>query len=144
MKYLLLLTLGLTLSLSACSQNPKPIHYGTDLCDFCKMTIVDKQHAAEIVTLKGKALKFDAAECMVNYINRQDPATRYAHILVNDFNDPGVLLDAQTATFLVSDAIPSPMGANLSAFKTAEAANSLVQSKGGQTFTWDAIKKELQ
>jgi copper chaperone NosL len=31
------------------------------------MTIVDKVHAAEIVTKKGKVCKFDATECMINY-----------------------------------------------------------------------------
>ena len=42
--------------LMACSQEPKPIEYGTDACHFCRMTIVDKVHGAEIVTDKGKVI----------------------------------------------------------------------------------------
>ena len=40
---LLLLTTG-------CKVEPKPIAYGKEGCHFCSMTIVDQQHAAQIVT----------------------------------------------------------------------------------------------
>ena len=36
------------------------------------MTIVDKVHAAEIVTQKGKVYKFDATECMINFMDEFD------------------------------------------------------------------------
>lgn len=39
------------------------------------MTIVDKQHAAQVVTKKGKAYSFDAIECMVHYSEKMDPST---------------------------------------------------------------------
>ncbi|MCB0620489.1 MAG: hypothetical protein KDC41_17650, partial [Saprospiraceae bacterium] len=48
----------------ACRPAPQPIEYGSDLCDYCKMTIVDRQHAAEAVTGKGRAYRFDAIECL--------------------------------------------------------------------------------
>ena len=50
--------IGVITMLLACSVEPKPINYGRDACHFCKMTIVDNQHAAEIITLKGKAFKY--------------------------------------------------------------------------------------
>ena len=56
----------LFLSLAACTVAPVPINFGSDGCHFCKMTIVDKQHAAELVTSKGKAYKYDAIECMID------------------------------------------------------------------------------
>ena len=56
----------------SCNSSPQPIDYGNDGCHFCKMTIVDKVHAAEIVTKKGKVYKFDATECMVNFIETFD------------------------------------------------------------------------
>ena len=40
---------------SACSVEPVEINYGEDACEFCKMNIVDKQHAAELVTPKRRA-----------------------------------------------------------------------------------------
>jgi copper chaperone NosL len=36
------------------------------------MTIVDKQHAAQFVNDKGKTYNFDAAECLINYLNGID------------------------------------------------------------------------
>ena len=36
--------------LTACSAEPEPIAYGSDACDFCRMNIVDKTHAAQLVT----------------------------------------------------------------------------------------------
>ena len=53
------------LILVGCKVDPNPIEYGADACHFCSMTIVDRQHAAEFVTKKGKAFKFDATECMM-------------------------------------------------------------------------------
>ena len=47
------------ITLSSCNIQPQPINYGEDACHFCKMNIIDKQHAAQIVTSKGKAFKFD-------------------------------------------------------------------------------------
>ena len=38
------------------------------------MTIVDRQHAAEAVTSKGKVFKFDAIECMVCLLYTSDAA----------------------------------------------------------------------
>ena len=53
-----------------CEVKPQEIAYGQDACHFCKMTIVDRQHAAELVTVKGKAFKYDAIECMMNHLKR--------------------------------------------------------------------------
>ena len=62
-----MLVLATTLFL-ACSQKPAEIRYGEDQCIHCHMTITDSRFVAEIVTAKGKALKFDAIECMVSYL----------------------------------------------------------------------------
>ena len=47
----------LLLIFTSCNVGPQAINYGSDGCHFCKMTIVDKVHAAEIVTKKGKVYK---------------------------------------------------------------------------------------
>src|SRR5690606_41500698 len=64
----------LLLVLTSCNVGPQAIDYGKDGCHFCKMTIVDKLHAAEIVTNKGKIYKFDASECMINFMEDFDAA----------------------------------------------------------------------
>ena len=79
--------------LLACQVKQKKINYGTDHCEFCQMTIVDKQHAAQVVTKKGKAYSFDAIECMVHYSEKMDPSTIGLFLSAN-FNPPSSLLDA--------------------------------------------------
>ena len=91
----------LVLLLSACSPKPKPIEYGSDACDYCRMTVVDQQHAAELVSSKGKAYKFDAIECMVHY-KREHDDREYALLLVNDYLQKGELVPAEECTFLIS------------------------------------------
>ena len=126
---------------SACSVEPVEINYGEDACEFCKMNIVDKQHAAELVSPKGRAYKFDAIECMMNYLNRKEIASSDMQlILINNYLKPGVLIDATKATFIISDNIPSPMGAFLSGVDNGNSAEELVDSKGGESFNWDSLK----
>jgi len=103
------------------------------------MTIVDKQHASQIVTDKGKAFNFDAIECMLNHVKEVEASTSIALYMVNDYNEPGELIDATQAAFLITEAIPSPMGAFLTAFKTSEAANQLLKQNGGEVFSWKEL-----
>ena len=136
--------LGTILGLSlGCSISPKPIDYGHIGCHFCSMTIVDKQHAAQLVTTKGKVFNFDAVECMMNYLKDEDKST-IALFLVNDFNQPGELVDATKATYLISENIPSPMGEYLSAFANEEAAVKTMNKEGGNIFTWEETKKRFK
>lgn len=131
-------TLALLLLFLNCNVSPKPIDYGNDGCHFCKMTIVDKVHAAEIVTKKGKVYKFDASECMVRFIDDFD-TSQIELYLANNYTEPETLIDATKATFLISRNIPSPMGAFLSAFKNKTDAEKFQSEKGGKTFTWENL-----
>lgn len=139
MRFISFTTVLSVLFLTSCKVSPEPIHYGFDGCHFCSMTIVDKQHASEFVTQKGKVYKFDASECMINYLKDIDNST-VALFLVNDYNSPGDLIDATTATYLISENIPSPMGAYLTAFENRVEAELVQAANKGELFTW----KELQ
>ncbi|WP_222983859.1 nitrous oxide reductase accessory protein NosL [Flagellimonas meishanensis] len=132
----------LMLGVMSCNIGPKPIAYGTDACHFCKMTIVDKQHAAEFVTKKGKVYKFDASECMLNQL-KDFETDKVALFLVNDYASPGELVDATKATFLISNNLPSPMGEFLSAFESEQAAKQAKTGNEGQLFTWDQLLKKF-
>jgi copper chaperone NosL len=123
--------------------SPKPIDYGNDGCHFCKMTIVDKLHAAEVVTNKGKIYKFDATECMINFRDEFD-TTEIKLYLSNDYANPETLIDATQATFLISKNVPSPMGAFLSAFENKTDAEKLQTSKGGELYSWDTLLKHFK
>jgi copper chaperone NosL len=102
------------------------------------MTIVDKVHAAEMVTKKGKAYKFDASECMINFLVEFDNS-EVELLLTNNYTEPEVLIDATKATFLISENVPSPMGAFLSAFEIKAEAEKVQSEKGGQLYTWDEL-----
>lgn len=126
-----------------CSVGPNPIDYGHVGCHYCSMTIVDKQHAAQLVTEKGKVYNFDAIECMMNHLKDENEAT-IALFLVNDFDQPGELVDATMATYLISENIPSPMGEYLSAFAQEGAAVKTMEKQDGELFTWTAMKKRFK
>lgn len=135
-----LLLAALVVLVHACKPSSEPIHYGEALCHWCKMTIVDRQHAAELVTTKGKVYQFDAIECMMQYLDDQGNESDFALLLVNDFSQPGELIDARTATYLVSEQVPSPMGAFLSAFAKREDAEALQREKGGTLYDWEGAR----
>lgn len=142
MKNVLLLFV-FALALFACEKAPQPIDYGEDDCDFCSMTIVSPSHAAQVVTKKGINYKFDASECMINFLNSEMKEEDMLYVLSADYLNPGELINSKDATFLVSENIPSPMGAFLSAVNTKEAAQSLQKENDGELFTWDEIKKKI-
>ncbi|WP_410881226.1 nitrous oxide reductase accessory protein NosL [Myroides sp. DW712] len=137
--YLLLLLL-----FSSCTVKIQPIEYGTDDCDFCKMGIVDAKHAAQLVTTKGKNYKFDAIECMIHYLQQADqPLGVYQHVLVADLLNPGTLIPADQAHFIISKNIPSPMGAFLSATQTETQIQQLIAEYTGSYYTFSALRQQL-
>lgn len=127
----------ISILLASCNVKPQEINYGEDACHYCSMTIVDRQHSAELVTNKGKAFKFDAIECMIHHL--EDSSTPVAFYLVADYFNPGELIEANKATFIISPNIPSPMKANLSAVGLEEKAISLQADKGGDLYNWDEL-----
>lgn len=127
--------------LTACSNGPDPIRYGKDGCAHCKMTIMDKRFAAELITAKGKVFKFDAAECMAGFLKESpaiaaDPGSVF---LVNDFTQPGKLGDARKSFFLRDSSLSSPMGGNLAAFISRSAAEGAKKDKSAQVIGWTQL-----
>lgn len=133
--FILLLTIS-------CKVEPEAIAYGKDQCSFCMMNIVDKTHAAQYVTKKGKQFKFDAVECLVNDLSNKNE-NDLAIILVANYSNPGEMINAKTASYLISPNIKSPMGANLSAVSNFENAKELQQKYAGEIYTWELLKKRL-
>ena len=105
------------------------------------MSVVDKQHAAQAVTSKGRIYMFDAVECMVNYLSESEE--EHAYLLVNDYSNPGELVNAEGAFYLISKNLPSPMGAFLTAFSSEEAMKSKMTEVGGKSYRWNELNKVL-
>lgn len=134
--------LALFLLTASCKIAPQPIAFGTDACHFCHMTIVDRQHACELVTDKGKAFKFDAVECMVHHLSQREIAPG-ALLMVSDFNQPGTLIEAESAAYLISENLPSPMGAYLTAFSSQQDGLEAQKEYGGNLYDWPGLQKHL-
>ena len=85
---------------------------------------------------------FDAIECMIPYV-LENNENNFSFILVNDYNQPASLIDAANGHYLISEAIPSPMGGFLSAFSDKEKAEAIAREKGGELFNWEKIKMKF-
>lgn len=139
MKYFAII---ITLIFTGCIGSQEKITYGSDMCYYCKMSIIDNKHAALAVTEKGKVFHFDAIECLVPFLQMKAD-TKFRTLLVNDYENPGALLPAEESSFIISRSIPSPMGAFLSAFATKERAQTAIDKYGGDIFTWNELKLTL-
>ena len=109
------------------------------------MTLTDRKYGAEIITKKGKAYKFDAAECMLNYLNakkiEENDVEKY---FVINLSEPGTLTEAVKATFLVSPNLHSPMGGNISSFAEKNTAEKYLKENGGIIYNWDELKSKFK
>lgn len=132
----------LLIIVAGCSSGPQPINYGNELCHHCKMTISDSRFGSELVTDKGKAFKYDAIECMLMDLPNHSGETYTLY--VSDFLNPGKLIPAKSATFLISQEIPSPMGVFVSGYGSEEDARGQQQQFGGNLFDLEALKNHLQ
>lgn len=134
-----LYTLLTLLTLTQCTITTEPIVYGTDGCHSCRMTIVDQQHAAQIVTKKGRNYKFDTIECMVRSLD-QWQADEIGTYLISDYDMPATMINALTANYLISPAIPSPMGAFLSGFSSESNRAVYVKTAEDKAMNWEEMK----
>jgi len=130
--------------LSSCNPESKPIVYGEDKCEFCRMSIVDQQFGGEIVTKKGKAYKYDAVECMVNYLDQHvEDESKLKLILTNTYDSPGKLIDASKCYYLKSKNMPSPMGMFLNPFESNTEALRNQKENEGTVFTWEELRSDF-
>jgi len=130
-------------TLMGCTNSPKPLSYGSEGCHFCSMTIVDKQHAAQFMTKKGRTYSFDAIECMMNHL-KEIEVNDVATFLVNDYQTPGKFIEASKATYLISENIPSPMGEFLSAFSSKEIAETVQKENLGKIYSWQELNQRFK
>jgi len=132
--------------LTGCAKKPAAFAFDTDACEQCSMTISDQRYGAEFVSDRGRSYKFDSVECMIRSLA---PGGKFSDVTVHssyvmDYAHPGRVVDATRAVYLVSAALPSPMGANVSSFNARAIANTVQKEKGGDMMDWEAIQKHLR
>ena len=127
--------------LACCNPQGKPITYGEDKCEFCRMSIVDQRFGGEVVTNKGKIFKFDAVECIINYLDQGHvDETKVKLILTNTYDSPGELVDALACFYLKSENMPSPMGMYLNPFGSSSEALKYQKENKGIVMNWDELR----
>jgi copper chaperone NosL len=139
--------LGVAALLAACqptaSGEPRPpeINYGHDLCDACGMLIDQPQFAAATLTLDGDTFKFDAIADMVEY-HAEHPTQQVRAWFVHDYNSQA-WTRAESAYFVHSQAIKSPMGHGVAAFIAEADAQALAAELDAAVISFDVLRAEL-
>lgn len=138
---ILLASLGfISLSLNGCSQSPQPIKYGSDLCDNCRMTIVDAKYAGELITEKGKVLRFDDLHCVLAYLQSDAMhQQKTAGVYITDFSGEHNFINVEKAFFLSGSKLQSPMNGNVATFSVMDSLLKVQLRFGGEIKTWQSL-----
>lgn len=138
----ILVTVIFLLSLTACGQaaeatpTPPQVHYGEDICKFCGMIVSESRYAAAYVIKDGHSHLFDDIGDMVQLHLRQ-PEEAVA-FFVHDY-ETEAWMRAETAYFVHSETLPTPMLSGLAAFTTEERAKTLAAELDGQILTFEEL-----
>jgi copper chaperone NosL len=130
MVVLLLLSMG-----CQADQRPQAIE-SHDVCTSCKMAISELRYAAQLVDKDGNAFKFDDIGCMLRYLREHGLPQRRVYVM--DFINQQ-WLQAESAVFVKSDAIKSPMASALAAFRDQPAAQQFVKKNSGQVMSFSEL-----
>ena len=132
------------LTLASCSAEPQAIAFGKDLCDECKMTIMDPKFGGEVVTKKGKVFKFDDAHCLANFMKSGKVADGdIAQTVFLNHQENNTFLNAAEAQFVVSPQLKSPMNSNAAAFADKGTADQKATQVSGTVMNWNTLLNKL-
>ena len=131
--------------LTNCTPKPQPINFGVDQCDNCSMNLTDPKWACEIVTDKNKSFKYDDVECMAYAYLKETKfkETRVVLILVENFMNPGELIDAQKAYYTKISTLRSPMAMSVGAFKSIDEIQKLKDPVASPIMDWKGVLVEV-
>lgn len=142
--------LMLVLLLAACSNKPAEpqpadIRYGETICAECGMIISQPKYASSFAYAESegryKSLAFDDIGDMIAYM-RKHPELIPVGVWVHDY-DTEEWIEAQSAIYVKSDAIRSPMGFGVVAFADSASAERFATEVNGITLDWDHLRIEL-
>lgn len=126
----------------ACTVKPEPLNANSDHCETCHMQLADTRFGAEVITKKGRILKFDSLSCLAEYLaqSTQDTKQDTKSILVADYFNNGTLISHEKARYLKSDQIKGPMGANIVASENFSRLEELAKTNSGKVLNWEDSK----
>lgn len=126
------------LSLVSCAKITPKINFGSENCDYCKMTIMDNRFGVALVTDKGRTYKFDDMNCEEQYVSENKPTLK--ELFVVTFDKPGNLVNAEHAYYKKSEDIKSPMGSGIAAFSSEAACTQYATNDGSKCLSLQALK----
>lgn len=128
------------LLLQSCTSGPRPFAYGKDICDDCKMTIMDPRFGGEIITRKGRIYRFDDPHCLIHFMKQKTVRQiDISRTVVIDYGRENRFLDVKSAHFVVSDQFKSPMNGNAAAFADLATADQNARRTNGTVKNWDQL-----
>lgn len=119
---------------------PVNIRFGKDLCDHCKMVIMDQKFGGEIITSKGKCYRFDDTKCIVAF-SKGDKKDDASTIYLLDYYGKGGFILLDSAYLMTSPELHSPMGGNVAAFRDEASRQKAIQSLGGTILATSELMK---
>jgi copper chaperone NosL len=132
----------LLLVVSACGGNanaelaPPTVHYGEDVCEFCGMIVSEEAYTAGYVTRDGHGHTFDDIGDMVqSHLKMQEDVRAF---FVHDYESKA-WIRAETAHYVLSRDLPTPMLSGLAAFAAAEKATDFAIKVDGKGLTFDQL-----
>lgn len=140
----------LVLALAACAPGsaipvPPEIHYGEDICADCGMIISDPRFAAayahEIEPGRYESLMFDDMGDLVGNLKANQDRT-VTDLWAHDYWSEE-WLDAETAFYVVSTEIRSPMGHGIAAFAEEAKAQELAAELHVEVLDWNRMRAEV-
>lgn len=145
----LVIAFAITLPLAACDETPTDgpptVRLAHDLCAECNMIISDERWATATIVEGPRGPEprlFDDFNCQVRYEHTNPDVsiiTRWSHD-----HDSLEWITTDSAVFLSSESIMTPMGSGMAAFTSENLAVSPLHSESTKTLTfaeaWDALR----
>ena len=94
-----------------------------DMCAFCRMSISERQYAAELIHSDGEAAKFDDLGCLANFMKQKQNGAVIRATFVMDF-ERREWVNAEDAFYVRSSALKTPMSGGIVAFTDEFAAQA--------------------
>ena len=109
------------------------------------MSIVEEHYGSELLTKKGKSYKFDSIECLAAFVIKDQVVTEKIHgLYFTDFEDAGKLYPLHEMIFVQAKKLKSPIGLNLSAFRTQKTADDVALLYFGEIMTWEQVQSFVE
>lgn len=118
-----------TMACAAAAIGPAALRLGEDACAYCRMTVVSRRTAAQIVVAAEEPLIFDEIGCLGDYLANHDLPKR-ARVFVTDHRT-SAWLDASAAIF-TQTSIDTPMSSGLLVHADAASRDADPAARGGR------------